>query len=212
MNGKRLCTPCKRYAKLNNGAMRLIPRPKTVDCDRCNNQVTKTFCLSNRARVCIDCHNEIFADYDPDNDPYASAEAERIEDWGEKFFDHCLLIYSHELLRSVQVGKRSANNQPNVRGLPCKVCHATTAANWRPALDSAMICEPCYNHVRKLIEEYDLHTQLSEDGTNQIKGMKTLGFECAKCANPIVGAKWRAGAPGGRNIVCTPCFNESHGI
>ncbi|KIV99540.1 hypothetical protein, variant [Verruconis gallopava] len=66
IDGKRICKPCGRYAKLHNGARRPVPHPKMYECERCHNQVIKVWMLSNRAKICIDCHNEIFADYEPD--------------------------------------------------------------------------------------------------------------------------------------------------
>jgi hypothetical protein len=212
VDGKRLCKPCKLYAKMNNGALRSVARPKMTACDRCDARVIKTLGLSNKGWVCIDCHNEIFADYDPANDHTGITEAEELGDWGETFFDFCSLIFSYEILPSAVVGRRSPNNMPNVGGLPCKACHATTASNWRPALDSAMMCEVCYDRVTKLIGEHDLQNRLGKDMAGHIDGLKTSGFECERCQEAIVRAKWRAGAPGGGNIVCTPCFRLSHKI
>jgi hypothetical protein len=210
--GKRLCRKCKTHTKLNDGAMRPVPKPTLKKCERCKSQVTKVFCLSNIARVCLDCHNDIFADYDPNNDPYyftSNAKEQKSEDLGETFFDRCSLIYSYNMLPGVPYTNTRSKYEQNVGGMPCKTCHSLTASGWRPALGGSMICEVCYVRINKFIAEYHLRDRLGEHGTMHIDGVKTEGFKCEKCEEPIVSVKWRCSEEAGI-ILCTGCSSQSH--
>jgi formylmethanofuran dehydrogenase subunit E len=208
---KRLCKPCGRYAKRHGGKMKPVPQPPSHDCERCGHTVNNIFTLSNRARVCLDCHNFLFSDYNPRNDPDAPMAEDTI-DPGESFFDRCLLIFTYNFLATAPIGRRSINNCQNAKQAPCKLCHEFTASGWRPALDQAMICEVCYTRVMGMIDKYKMYEFLQRedwDAPFEIEGVVTDEFECAKCEEEIESGRWRGDEELGV-VLCTPCFQRKH--
>jgi formylmethanofuran dehydrogenase subunit E len=213
VEGKRLCKPCGRYTKRHDGKMKPVPVLPTMDCERCGLSVSTTFMLSNRAKVCLDCHNFLFSDYDPTNDPDAPATEDAF-DPGEHFFDRCLLIFAYNFLATTTIGRRGLNHAPNAKQAPCKVCHSFMASSWRPALDSTMICEICYTKVNAMIDKYKFGEYLINgegDAPFEVEGVVTEDFDCAKCNQEIDGTKWRGDEKHGV-VLCTPCYSRKHGV
>ena len=203
VESKVLCTPCGRYAKRNSGAMRPYQRLPLSECERCGESVTQIFTLSNRAQVCIGCHNEVFADYDPTTDD-GTAE----HDSGELFFDRCLLVFAINFLPTTPIKNRNRKGDytANALGVPCKVCQTYIASYWRPALDNAPLCSLCYYKTIDMIHDHGLK-QLAEQKVWEVQGIRTDGFACACCEEEIVGSLWRGDVVHGR-VLCSGCHRK----